>query len=191
MAGSDARSDDRRHADAQGHGRGERREDSDRIAPAPRRRARPRASTSISRRANGNALPVRIIHRTGYDGEGAAAAVALPGAGSRKAARRGRWRPTRSRLARFFNSVPMGIAELDGEGIIRNANLAFMSLSPQARRGGALESRRSAESQRRPDTRCARRGAGAGEGRATSMSRCSASRRARSSSSFRRLGDER
>jgi two-component system cell cycle sensor histidine kinase/response regulator CckA len=88
---------------------------------------------------SGNVMPVRIVHRTGYD-------------------RDGRLQPSRSlvlrrsvrgkgeegfsaadaRLSRFFNSVPIGIAEIDGAGYIRNANLAFVSLSPKAQRGAPL-----------------------------------------------------
>jgi two-component system, cell cycle sensor histidine kinase and response regulator CckA len=86
----------------------------------------------------GGVIPARIIHRTGYDSEG-------------------RLQPSRSlvlrrnanvqsgddvsadqRLLRFFNSVPIGIAEVDGAGFIRNANVAFVSLSPKARRGAPL-----------------------------------------------------
>lgn len=92
------------------------------------------------RARDGRSLPVRIIHRAGHDGNGRlqpSRSLVLPqsvkgqdGEGSRL---------SDARLQRFFNAAPMGIAELDREGIIRNANPAFLSLSPQAKRGVALE----------------------------------------------------
>jgi len=86
---------------------------------------------------DGRTVPVHIIHRAGHDGHGRlqpsrSLVLPQPGAGSETA-------DTDTRLHRFFNTAPMGIAELDGEGIIRNANLAFLALSPQARRGVPLE----------------------------------------------------
>jgi two-component system cell cycle sensor histidine kinase/response regulator CckA len=86
---------------------------------------------------DGSMVPVRIVHRTGHDGEGRlqpSRSLVLP-----QLAFGGEAAETDARLLRFFNTAPMGIAELDDKGIIRNANIAFLSLSRQARRGVALE----------------------------------------------------
>ena len=91
---------------------------------------------------DGRVVPVRIIHRTGHDGDGRlqpSRSLVLPRSAVASTGE------TDARLLRFFNTAPMGIAELDGQGIIRNANLAFLSLSPQARRGIPLESLLAAE----------------------------------------------
>jgi two-component system cell cycle sensor histidine kinase/response regulator CckA len=88
-------------------------------------------------------VPVRIVHRTGHDGNGRpqpSRSLVLP-----QSAFGGEAAETDARLLRFFNAAPMGIAELDHKGIISNANVAFLSLSPQARRGGPLESLVAAE----------------------------------------------
>jgi two-component system, cell cycle sensor histidine kinase and response regulator CckA len=93
------------------------------------------------RARDGRTLPVRIIHRTGHDQEGRlqpSRSLVLPQvAKGVDAADTQLWE---ARLSRFFNTAPMGIAELDSQGIIRNANLAFIGLTPQAKRGVALES---------------------------------------------------
>ncbi len=90
---------------------------------------------------DGRTLPVRIIHRTGHDKDGRlqpSRSLVLPQpAEGAEAADAQLWE---ARLARFFNAAPIGIAELDVGGIIRNANLAFFGLSPEAKRGVALES---------------------------------------------------
>jgi two-component system cell cycle sensor histidine kinase/response regulator CckA len=88
---------------------------------------------------NGNVMPVRIIHRTDYDSEGR-----LQPSRSLVLRRTVKGRAEKgfsaadARLSRFFNSVPVGIAEVDGAGFIRNANPAFVSLSPKAQRGAPL-----------------------------------------------------
>ncbi len=93
------------------------------------------------RARDGKTVPVRIIHRTGHDQDGRlqpSRSLVLPQAAKgTEGADTQLWE---ARLSRFFNIAPMGIAELDGQGIIRNANLAFIGLSPQAKRGVALES---------------------------------------------------
>jgi two-component system cell cycle sensor histidine kinase/response regulator CckA len=92
------------------------------------------------RARDGHSMPVRIIHRTGHDGNGRlqpSRSLVLPQ--SMKGHEAEGSQLSDARLQRFFNTAPMGIAELDGQGIIRNANPAFLSLSPQAKRGVALE----------------------------------------------------
>jgi two-component system cell cycle sensor histidine kinase/response regulator CckA len=89
---------------------------------------------------DGRIMPVRIIHRTGPDKDGRlqpSRSLVLPQ--SAKGANAADIAISEARLSRFFNTAPMGIAELDGEGIIRNANLNFIALSPHAKRGAALE----------------------------------------------------
>ncbi|TMJ40275.1 MAG: response regulator [Alphaproteobacteria bacterium] len=89
---------------------------------------------------DGRIMPVRIIHRTGPDKDGRlqpSRSLVLPQ--SAKGANAADTAISEARLSRFFNTAPMGIAELDGQGIIRNANLNFIALSPHAKRGAALE----------------------------------------------------
>jgi len=88
---------------------------------------------------DGRVVPVRIIHRVDYDETG----MLMPSrslvlarsvdAGTDPAAA-----PADLRLTRLFNNAPIGIADIDEKGIIRNANLAFISLSPRAQRGAPL-----------------------------------------------------
>ena len=89
---------------------------------------------------DGRIMPVRIIHRTGPDKDGRlqpSRSLVLPQ--SAKGTNAADTAISEARLSRFFNTAPMGIAELDGQGIIRNANLNFIALSPHAKRGAALE----------------------------------------------------
>jgi two-component system cell cycle sensor histidine kinase/response regulator CckA len=90
---------------------------------------------------DGHIMPARIIHRTGHDKDGRlqpSRSLVLPH--SAKGTDAADTAITEARLSRFFNTAPMGIAELDGQGIIRNANFNFIALSPHAKRGVALES---------------------------------------------------
>jgi two-component system cell cycle sensor histidine kinase/response regulator CckA len=87
---------------------------------------------------DGRTLPVRIIHRTGHDRDGRlqpSRSLVLP-----QAAKGGDAAEADARRQRLFNRAPVGIAELDRQGIIRNANLAFLSLTREAKRGVPLES---------------------------------------------------
>jgi len=93
------------------------------------------------RTAGGDALPARIIQRndTGADG------VALPTralvlAKEALGARGHSDEAQNVRLSRFINTAPIGIAEIDQAGTIINANAAFVSLSPNAKRGALLSS---------------------------------------------------
>jgi two-component system cell cycle sensor histidine kinase/response regulator CckA len=91
------------------------------------------------RHKDGHPVPVRILHRLDFDAGGkplpsrslvfarGAAGGALPDSGEAEA-----------RLARFFGKAPIGIAEADAQGIVRNANEAFVELSPAAQRGASL-----------------------------------------------------
>jgi len=42
------------------------------------------------------------------------------------------------RLSRFINTAPFGVAEIDGDGVLRQANAAFLELSSEVRRGAKL-----------------------------------------------------
>ena len=89
---------------------------------------------------DGHRVPVRIIHRTGHDADGRlqpSRSLVLPQSVKGQDAEASQL--SDARLQRFFNAAPMGIAELDRQGVIRNANPAFLSLSPQAKRGVPLE----------------------------------------------------
>ena len=87
---------------------------------------------------DGRTFPARIIHRTGVDKDGrvqpSRSLVLRQRAGGEAADSE----EAEARLSRFFNAAPVGIAELDRDGVIRNANLAFVSLSPSAQRGAPL-----------------------------------------------------
>jgi two-component system cell cycle sensor histidine kinase/response regulator CckA len=88
---------------------------------------------------DGHGVPVRVLHRVDFDAGGrplpsrslvfakGSAGTGLPEAAEAEA-----------RLARFFGKAPIGIAEADAGGIIRNANEAFVELSSEARRGAPL-----------------------------------------------------
>ena len=91
------------------------------------------------RTSGGSPIPVHLLHRIDFDAEGAplpsrslvvprGLALSRPGAEEISA----------PRLSRFINNAPMGIAEVDGIGILRMANAAFLALSANARRGAAL-----------------------------------------------------
>ena len=41
-------------------------------------------------------------------------------------------------FSRLFNNAPIGIAEIDGNGMIRNANVGISALEPGAKRGAPL-----------------------------------------------------
>ena len=88
---------------------------------------------------DGRVVPVRIIHRVDYDPEGAlmpSRSLVLARNGGETADPAAA--PADFRLSRLFNNAPIGIAEIDETGIIRNANLAFVSLSVKAQRGAPL-----------------------------------------------------
>ncbi|MGE3829625.1 MAG: cell cycle histidine kinase CckA [Parvibaculaceae bacterium] len=87
---------------------------------------------------DGRTFPVRIIHRTGVDQDGRVQPSRSLVLRQRAAGEAADSQEADARLSRFFNSAPVGIAELDRDGVIRTANLAFVSLSPAAQRGAPL-----------------------------------------------------
>ena len=85
---------------------------------------------------NGLVLPVEVIHRVDFD------------AHSKMLPSRTLVVPRRERqsgadeseaLSRFVAVAPIGVAEVDRQGIIQSANSIFLSLTPKAKRGAKLE----------------------------------------------------
>ena len=83
----------------------------------------------------GAALPVQIIHRVDFDAQGKALPARTlivpqltPNNGDREA------------LSRLSGVAPIGIAEIDNQGIIQSANPVFLSYSARAKRGASFAS---------------------------------------------------
>ncbi len=83
----------------------------------------------------GAALPVQIIHRVDFDAQGKALPARTlivpqlaPHNGDREA------------LSRLAGVAPIGIAEIDNQGIIQSANPVFLSYSARAKRGASFAS---------------------------------------------------
>ena len=96
-------------------------------------------SIDLPKAATGGLLPVQLIHHVEFDASGQAAparTVVIPRHLTGVAG--GRAEISAPRLSRFINNAPIGIAEIDKEGLIRMANAAFIDLSPKVRRGAQL-----------------------------------------------------
>jgi two-component system, cell cycle sensor histidine kinase and response regulator CckA len=99
------------------------------------------------RLATGKLMPVQVVHRVDFDAQGkglpsrtlVVARRSSSGVGADE---------SNLRLARLVAAVPIGIAEVGGDGVLRQANAAFLSLSPHMQRGNPL-SAAVAESERR------------------------------------------
>jgi two-component system cell cycle sensor histidine kinase/response regulator CckA len=85
------------------------------------------------KRAGGEILPARLLHRVAFDGEG------KPGPSRTLVLNREAGeepsedlRAAEVRFARVFNSTPVAIALLDGDGRIKRSNAAFARLMPEA-----------------------------------------------------------
>ncbi|MBM3654438.1 MAG: PAS domain-containing protein, partial [Alphaproteobacteria bacterium] len=86
---------------------------------------------------NGKSLPVRLLHQVafGQDGEaGPSRTLALNRSSGEQPEEN--LRAAEVRFARFFNSTPMAMATLDGEGRVLSSNAAFAKLLPQALKSG-------------------------------------------------------
>ena len=90
----------------------------------------------------GRLLPVRILHRVAFAGDGA------PGPSRSIVLRRepgdaaiGETQPSESRFARIFYSTPMGIATVDKAGGALRWNPAFAKLSPGTFKAGGAAAR--------------------------------------------------
>ncbi len=92
------------------------------------------------KRRKGRVLPVRILHRVAFSGDGAPGAsrslVINRAPGEEKAED---LRAAEVRFARFFNSTPMGIASVNAAGAILRSNAAFARLAPAALKAGSVE----------------------------------------------------
>ncbi len=80
-------------------------------------------------------FPAHILHRTDFDAAGKpqlSRSLVIPAEGSAAL-------PASDlasmKLSRFISAAPLGIAETNAEGVIEDANAAFLSLSPKAKRG--------------------------------------------------------
>ena len=84
------------------------------------------------------AFPVHILHRTDFDAAGKpqlSRSLVIPAEGSAAL-------PASDlasmKLSRFISAAPLGIAETNAQGMIEDANAAFLTLSPKAKRGAIL-----------------------------------------------------
>ena len=90
-------------------------------------------------KSNGEAFPVRLFHRVDYDENGQAMSSRSLVLDRRAEGAQGT-ADAEARLSRIFNEAPVGMAQLDGQGRIVGVNLAFLKMSPTARRGALLTS---------------------------------------------------
>jgi len=88
---------------------------------------------------DGAALPVRVVHRVDFGSDGdpqpSRSLVLRDGL---DAAARPRIASDRERVLELFNSAPVGLVELDSQGVIVNSNPAFITLSQGKVRGARL-----------------------------------------------------
>ncbi|MGF7163211.1 two-component system cell cycle sensor histidine kinase/response regulator CckA [Rhodoligotrophos appendicifer] len=83
-------------------------------------------------------VPVQIIHRVDFDDEGRQKPSRSLVLDKRSGGEGGRMvESAQIRLSRLVNGAPIGIAQVDDLGIVRNANAAFTSLSAKAGTRGA------------------------------------------------------
>jgi two-component system cell cycle sensor histidine kinase/response regulator CckA len=93
------------------------------------------------RTATGDAFPVHILHRIDFDAQGRvlpSRSLVLPR--NLAMSREESAAISAPRLSRFINNAPIGIAEIDKQGVLRMANAAFLALSEKAKRGTDLRS---------------------------------------------------
>ena len=91
------------------------------------------------REKDGKPFPVHLIHRIDFDSDARAQpsrSLVIPR--TMMARLQGGGEGLIPRLARFVAAAPIGIAEIDAKGILRDANAAFVELSPKVRRGALL-----------------------------------------------------
>jgi two-component system cell cycle sensor histidine kinase/response regulator CckA len=96
-------------------------------------------SLDLRNAATGALIPVQVIHHVDYAADGTPSpsrTLVIPraltgGAGDHAEI-------SAPRLSRFINNAPLGVAEIDKDGLIRMGNAAFIDLSEKAKRGAAL-----------------------------------------------------
>ncbi len=109
------------------------------VAPKPGTAVTESFGLDLRNATTGKLIPVQLIHHVEFDAEGQASpsrTIVVPRHLAGTSAAGGEI--SAPRLSRFINNAPIGIAEIDKDGIVRMANGAFIDLSPKARRGAEL-----------------------------------------------------
>ena len=87
----------------------------------------------------GDTIPARVVHRCEFDAEGK-----LQPSRTLVLDRRAHFAVEKNsgeaqvQISRLFNSLPIGIVQLNGNGTIESMNAAFLELAPKAKRRGSL-----------------------------------------------------
>ncbi len=87
----------------------------------------------------GETIPARVVHRCEFDGEGK-----LQPSRTLVLDRRAHFAVEKNsgeaqvQISRLFNSLPLGIVQLNAKGMIDTMNAAFLELAPNAKRRGSL-----------------------------------------------------
>lgn len=87
----------------------------------------------------GETIPARVVHRCEFDGEGN-----LQPSRTLVLDRRAHFAVEKNsgeaqvQISRLFNSLPIGIVQLNAKGTIETMNAAFLDLAPKAKRRGSL-----------------------------------------------------
>ena len=88
---------------------------------------------------NGETIPARVVHRCEFDSDGK-----LQPSRTLVLDRRSHFALEKNegeaqvQISRLFNSLPIGIVQLNGQGVIETMNAAFLELAPHAKRRGTL-----------------------------------------------------
>ena len=109
------------------------------VAPKPGTAVTESFGIDLRNATTGKLIPVQLVHHVEFDAEGQPSpsrTIVVPRHLAGTSAAGGEI--SAPRLSRFINNAPIGIAEIDKDGIVRMANGAFIDLSPKARRGSEL-----------------------------------------------------
>ena len=109
------------------------------VAPKPGTAVTESFGLDLRNATTGKLIPVQLVHHVEFDAEGLPSpsrTIVVPRHLAGTSAAGGEI--SAPRLSRFINNAPIGIAEIDKDGIVRMANGAFLDLSPKARRGSEL-----------------------------------------------------
>ncbi|MCX7350063.1 MAG: hypothetical protein NTZ54_11255 [Alphaproteobacteria bacterium] len=109
------------------------------VAPKPGTAVTESFGLDLRNATTGKLIPVQLIHHVEFDAEGQplpSRTIVVPRHLAGTSAAGGEI--SAPRLSRFINNAPIGIAEIDKDGIVRLANGAFIDLSPKARAQRAL-----------------------------------------------------
>jgi two-component system cell cycle sensor histidine kinase/response regulator CckA len=88
------------------------------------------------RLASGKLMPVSVVHRVDFDAQGnglPSRTLVVP-----QGASNGATAEADIRMSRLIAAIPIGVAEVGEDGVLRQANMAFLALSPQMQRGNPL-----------------------------------------------------